>query len=177
VKEEGTFVGQEPSSFSPATIQNNSPKSAHRIAHGAVLAFLVVLSRVFFGEIGTLAYIYLPHAWVDSPQGEIPPHGGLWFQSLIGIWAHWDGYWYLSIAQFGYKGRTAATAFFPLYPWMMHLFGSTIWAGIALSLTLFAGSVVILYLWVAREWGERAAWMAVGVVGFLPTAFLLNAVF
>lgn len=147
------------------------------MAHGAVLAFLVVLSRVFFGEIGTLAYIYLPHAWVDSPQGEIPPHGGLWFQSIIGIWAHWDGYWYLSIAHFGYAGRPDATAFFPLYPWVLHLLGSSIWAGIAMSLTFFAVSVVVLYLWVAREWGENAAWMAVVVYAFFPTAFYLNAVY
>ncbi|SMC04191.1 hypothetical protein SAMN00768000_1510 [Sulfobacillus thermosulfidooxidans DSM 9293] len=143
----------------------------------ALLMFVVVLSRAFFQEIGTLAYIYLPHAWVDAPQGEIPPHGGLWFQSLVGFWAHWDGYWYLSIAQYGYQGRPTATAFFPLYPWLLHLFGATIWAGIALSLFFFASSSLFLFLWAQKEWDVHVAWMAVVVYAFFPTAYYLSAVY
>lgn len=174
--EEAKKVGQDMST-TRETLQESHSAPARNVAHGALLAFLVLLSRLFFEEIGTLAYIYLPHAWVDSPQGEIPPHGGLWFQSLVGIWAHWDGYWYLSIAQYGYKGRTASSAFFPLYPWIMHLLGSSIWAGVSVSMVCFGASVGVLYLWVAREWGVRAAWMAVVVYAFFPTGYYLNAVY
>ncbi|WP_158246310.1 glycosyltransferase family 39 protein [Sulfobacillus sp. hq2] len=169
-------MGQDlPSTREP--LPESPKKPARAIAHGALLAFLVLLSRLFFEEIGTLAYIYLPHAWVDAPQGEIPPHGGLWFQSLFGIWAHWDGYWYLSIAQFGYQGRTASSAFFPLYPWLMHLLGSSIWAGLGISLVAFTVSVVVLYLWVSDQWGPAVAWLAVLVYAFFPTGFYLNAVY
>lgn len=147
------------------------------VSQGALLLFVAVLSRIFFEEIATLAYIYLPHAWVDSPQGEIPPHGSLGFQSLIGLWAHWDGYWYLSIAQYGYQGRPQATAFFPLYPWLVHILGASVWAGIVLSVVCFGASLIFLFLWVTSEWDSYVAWMAVVVYAFFPTAFYLNAVY
>ncbi len=156
---------------------NEGRTSMARLWRGTLLVFVVLLSRAFFVEIASLAYVYLPHAWVDSPQGEIPPHGGLWFQSLVGLWAHWDGYWYLSIAQYGYKGRPMASAFFPLYPWLVHLFGSTVWSGIALSLVFFGISVFFLYRWAEQQWNEQVAWMAVIVYAFFPTAFYLNAVY
>lgn len=31
-----------------------------------LLLWLFVISRAFFMEIGGLAYIYLPHAWIES---------------------------------------------------------------------------------------------------------------
>ncbi len=151
--------------------------SLARLWRGTLLVFVVLLSRAFFVEIGSLAYVYLPHAWVDSPQGEIPPHGSLWFQSLVGLWAHWDGYWYLSIAQYGYQGRPTASAFFPLYPWLVHIFGSSIWSGIILSSLFFVISVFFLYKWAEEQWNSQVAWMAVVVYAFFPTAFYLNAVY
>ncbi|MDA8193668.1 MAG: mannosyltransferase family protein [Thermaerobacter sp.] len=141
------------------------------------LAWVFVLSRIFFIEVASLAYIYLPHAWVEAPQGTLPPPGDMLYRSLIGLWVHWDGLWYLSIATFGYQGRPTATAFFPLYPLTMRLLGAGVVSGMLVSVVAFAGALWFFYQLVRIDLGERTAWYAILGLAFFPTAFYANAVY
>lgn len=140
------------------------------------LGWVIVISRLLFMEIAALAYIYLPHAWVEAPPGTLPPPGGLLYRILFGLWVHWDGLWYLSIATFGYQSPTS-TAFFPLYPVAMRLLGDGVVAGVLISLAAFAIFIWIFFHLVAIDLGPRAAWWAVVAVAFFPTAFYANAAY
>jgi hypothetical protein len=143
----------------------------------ATLVALVLISRVLFLEGGALAFLYLPHAWVQNVPGYLPPTGSFWFQALWGPWAHWDGYWYLSIAHLGYAGRPLAAAFFPLYPLAVRLFGGTVMAGILISSVSFGLALVVLYRLTAETLSPRAAWFTVVTLAFFPTSFYFNSVY
>lgn len=147
------------------------------VSPGALLLGLVVLSRLLSFEEGGLAFLYLPHAWVQDVPGYLPPAGGFWFQTLLGPWAHWDGYWYLSIAHLGYDGRPLAAAFFPLYPLLLRLLGGSVLAGVLLSTIAFTAAMWFLYQLTIKELGEQAAWFTVIGLSFFPSAFYFNAVY
>jgi hypothetical protein len=139
--------------------------------------WVVVLSRLFFAEVAMLAYIYLPHAWVEAPPGVLPPTAGLTYRVLVQLWSHWDGLWYLSIANHGYRGRATATAFFPLYPALVHLFGGTPLAAVAVSLGAMGVMFWLFFRLAQWELGERPAWYATLALAFFPTAFYVNAAY
>lgn len=141
------------------------------------LGWIFLLSRLFFIEVACLAYIYLPHAWVESPQGTLPPPGGLIDRVLVGLWMHWDGFWYYSISTYGYRGRPTATAFFPLYPLAMHLLGGSALSGITVSLVSLAGTFWFFYQLIQRDLGPRVAWFSILALAFFPTTFYANAVY
>ena len=141
------------------------------------VTWIFVLSRVLFIETASLAYMYLPHAWVETPQGTLPPSGSLAYQVLGGLWVHWDGLWYLSISTFGYQGRPTATAFFPLFPMAMKLLGGGVIGGIVVSLAAFAGGLYFFGRLAELEFGPRVAWFSLMALAFFPTAFYLNAVY
>ncbi len=141
------------------------------------LLWLFLISRAFFMEVGGLAYIYFPHAWVESPPGTLPPGGQLLYHVSFGLWSHWDGLWYLSIANQGYLNRPTATAFFPLYPWLIHLFGGGVISGVLISLGCFALTLWFLFHLTRLEFGHEVAWNTVLVLAFFPTAFYVNAVY
>ena len=142
-----------------------------------LLAALVVMSRVLTVEIGALAYRFFPHAWVQTVPGYLLPPAGYWAQSLLGVWAHWDGFWYLSIATIGYTGRSVATAFFPLYPLIVRLFGGTAFSGVAVSLLAFLGGSWLIYLIARRELGQDAAWYTILALAFFPSSFFFTSVY
>ncbi|MCL8207029.1 MAG: hypothetical protein K6V97_03005 [Actinomycetia bacterium] len=150
---------------------------ALEIRSWGLLAAIVVLSRLLVFEEGALAFLYLPHAWVQDVPGYLPPPGGFWFQTLLGPWAHWDGYWYLSIAHLGYAGRPLATAFFPLYPLLLRALGGTVLAGVLASTVAFVVALGIIHRLAAEVLSPRAAWFTVLALAFFPTSFYFNAVY
>ena len=54
----------------------------------------------------------LDPAWFHDPGADVDLGDP---SDVIGIWARWDSYWFLTIAEHGYRGGEEA-AFFPLYP-------------------------------------------------------------
>ncbi|MCY0878853.1 MAG: mannosyltransferase family protein [Firmicutes bacterium] len=141
------------------------------------VAWIFVLSRLFFFEVASLAYIYLPHAWVEAPEGTLPPSGSILYHITAGLWVHWDGLWYLSIATYGYRNRPTATAFFPLYPLAMKLFGGGVIGGVVVSLLCFLVALWFLARLVTLDLGPQVAWYTLLALAFFPTAFYLNAVY
>jgi hypothetical protein len=138
------LTSQSPAFFPP---DPRLPRTSTRLGWPTVklLIWLFVISRAFFMEAGALAYIYLPHAWVEAPPGTLPPGGQLLYHATFGFWSHWDGLWYLSIAKAGYANRPTATAFFPLYPLSIHLLGGGVVAGVLISLASFFVTLWFLF--------------------------------
>ena len=141
------------------------------------LAWIFVLSRLFFEEIAGLAYVYLPHGWAEYPAGVLGTEAPLAYRVLIRMWAHWDGQWYLMIARQGYP-YPQSTAFFPLYPMLVrYLGGSSVIGALAISWCATALAVVMLYRLVRLEFGDRVAWFSVLALLFFPTSFYTQAVY
>ncbi|NMP22316.1 mannosyltransferase family protein [Sulfobacillus harzensis] len=141
------------------------------------VVWLFLLSRLFFFETAGLAYIYLPHAWVETPPGRLPPSGNFFYHILAGLWVHWDGLWYLSIANVGYANRPQATAFFPLYPLVMKLFGGGVVSGMLVSMACFLVALYVFARLVTLDMGPRVAWFSILALAVFPTSFYFNAVY
>ncbi len=94
--------------------------------------------------------------------------------------ARWDSVWYLHIAASGYFSRSA-TAFFPLYPLLIHLgtvlFGSGILVGTLISLVSMTVGLYLLQRLVGLDLSEAQARATVLLVVFFPVSFFLSAVY
>lgn len=161
-----------PSSAGWSAVRTHATTRTTLMVVGAAL-----LARLLALEVGGLAFLYLPHAWLQEVAGYQPPAGNFWFQTLVGPWAHWDGYWYLSIAHLGYAGRPLAAAFFPLYPYLLRLLGDSVLLGLLFSVACYTGGAVLLYRLAEAELSSSAAWGAVLALAFFPTAFYYNALY
>ncbi len=132
-----------------------------------------MLSRAFFLGVGALAHLLLPRA---RPGGIPGPWG------TLGYWANWDGAWYSGIATSGYGLHAPqSTAFFPLYPLLVHLGsslggGAALW-GVAISLAACFLALYFVYGMAEKLYGGRVARASVLTLAFFPTAFFLNAVY
>ena len=98
---------------------------------------------------------------------------------LMSAWGHWDGIWFVRIAEHGYGLKKAA--FFPLYPVAMRavsaVVGKADLAGIIVSSVCYAAALVILYRLVKEEFDARTALWAVVLLSFAPTSFFFQAVY
>jgi len=97
------------------------------------------------------------------------------------VWARWDSFWFLRIAEHGYDD-TASTAFYPLYPALVGVLGRIfgghyVVAGIAISLAACLASFVLLYRLVLQRFPAEVAARAVLFLAVFPTAFFLQAVY
>src|SRR3954454_1001591 len=82
-----------------------------RALREALLAFS--FSRALVWGSALLAVYVLPVVRFQERAHDMPALSGALGKPL-GALARWDSVWYLSIAQSGYDGRSALTAFFPL---------------------------------------------------------------
>ena len=92
----------------------------------------------------------------------------------------WDAIHYLSIAGHGYAAPPD-TAFFPLYPLLIHLgswlTGSAALAAILISAGCFALALVLLHRLTELELGRPAADATVVLLAFAPLSFFFTAVY
>jgi Gpi18-like mannosyltransferase len=104
-----------------------------------------------------------------------PEHG-----VLLDVWGRWDAQHYLAIATQGYHGKDIA--FFPLYPFLVHVFGDLIGdhliAGLLISNIAFLLALAYLYALVKLEFGDSAvAYRTIFYVAIFPTAIFFSAVY
>jgi len=141
------------------------------------------------GAFGTIG-LRLVTEWVGlvSQFGVNFPHEVARRPSLLSqVWGHWDAGYYLSVAQYGYAGRTVghgqaanAIAFAPLYPWGIHLvhaIGPFNWlasAELLSALALFV-SITALYRLASLDGGNIVGGASTIMVLAFPTAFFLLA--
>ena len=94
---------------------------------------------------------------------------------VFGTFDHWDAEWFLEIARNGYDETSAA--FFPLYPALVSLLGSSLVWGTLLSLVA-AGFGAWFVSEIARErLGASGARDTVLVLALFPTAFVFTSVY
>lgn len=102
---------------------------------------------------------------------------------LLGKWFQWDATNYIYIAHFGYN-QQVLTAFFPLYPFLIHLLtvllgpGHELLAGTLISNLATLVAFIGLGCLVAQEGGKnRAIRHTILVLAAYPFAFFLAAVY
>lgn len=94
---------------------------------------------------------------------------------VFGTFAQWDAGWFLRIATDGYD--EASAAFFPLYPTLVGLLGSSLVLGTLLSLVA-AGLGAWCVAEIARaHLGDDGARDTVLILALFPTAFVFTAVY
>ena len=101
--------------------------------------------------------------------------------------ARWDTFFYYTIATDGYSWNPAVVrhenvVFFPLYPILMRwggaaLGGHPLLAGLIVSLTAFAGAMLLLYRLALLELGEEHAWRVLLLISTFPYAVYYSAVY
>jgi|GEM_PF-883245 len=141
------------------------------------------------GALGTIGLRIITE-WVGlvSEFGVNFPHEVAKRPSLLSqVWGHWDAGYYLSVAQYGYAGRTVthgqaanAIAFAPLYPWgirLVHAITPFNWLASAELLSAFALFVSIAALYRLASWdgGSTVGGASTIVLLAFPTAFFLLA--
>jgi hypothetical protein len=100
---------------------------------------------------------------------------------LVAPAVRWDAVWYVWISEHGYRSLQS-TGFFPLYPLLTHVVswltaGSTVIAGIVISLLATFIGLVVVHRLTELELGPRAASTTVKLIAFGPFAFYLSAVY
>ena len=116
-----------------------------------------IAARVGLGLLAVVAGLYLPGL---APGGTAPyhppPQPALW-DRLLGVWAHWDGLWYLQIATAGLPARRRHHGVLPA----LSLAGrgarvvagrAVLWAGVILSALCFLAALALIYDLVRRDY-------------------------
>ena len=142
--------------------------------------------------LGTRLPVLLLGALAVTIVGTVPPPAAeaLWRVSsheVTNMLARWDTFYYYSIATDGYSWDPAIfrhenVVFFPLYPMLMRwggalLGGHPLLAGLIVSLTAFAGALVLLYRLAMLEVGEEHAWRVILLLSTFPYALYYSAVY
>jgi hypothetical protein len=101
---------------------------------------------------------------------------------LFDPWQHWDGQWYLRVAQTGYYAFDASTAFLPVYPWLIRFVaplvgGDTLIAGCFISWVALAVGLTVLYGLIRKDQGEEDAGLTLVLLVAFPTAFFFHAAY
>lgn len=108
--------------------------------------------------------------------GPIPP------AALLASWQRWDTDWYLTISARGYGEDVLRTAFFPLFPLLIHIFtflGDHTRLLVALLISNLGGLAAFIGvgLVAAQEDGPDASPYAVGALAAYPFAFFTAAAY
>jgi Gpi18-like mannosyltransferase len=108
------------------------------------------------------------------------------FDSLFSAFHAWDSRHYISIAQYGYswveyvggEPRNLLLVFFPLYGWLVRLFGFFVgdyWVSAYVVSTLaFSAGMCFLFRLVKFEFNKNVAWWSVLFLSFAPPAFFFG---
>ena len=94
---------------------------------------------------------------------------------MFGTFDHWDAEWFLRIARDGYDEVSAA--FFPLYPALLALLGSSLVWGTLLSLVAAGLGAVCVFRIAKAKLGDDGAHDTILVLALFPTAFVFTAVY
>lgn len=160
----------------PAPARTRTGRVTGRLAAAVLASRLIVLA----GGLVAATMTRRASDWrFNDPQG-LTLHLGAVGNALAGAAVRWDSIHYLTVAAHGY--RTAPnTAFFPLYPLLIHLLGlgtgSTVIAGLLISAVCFAAWMALLHRLTRRELGARAADATVLLLAFSPLSLFFTAVY
>lgn len=135
-----------------------------------------ILKSFLIWRIGLFAALYFAIKFVPLQENFLG--GGL--QNYLNnpylwSWANFDGEHYLSIAQRGYG--FGEEPFFPFYPFLIKLFGGSVWAGLLISHMSFLLALVGLYKLIRLDFSSKVAKTAVMLLLAFPTSFYFGSVY
>lgn len=154
-----------------------------------VIAMWLLSRLVIVGMMQLIAPLTSPlseNYYVNPiPLGYVP---GSVPQSGWGLFAHWDGAWYLKIATEGYDyaknvqlNSLYSIAFFPLFPLLirgvMTLGFSPEVAGVLVSNLAFLGALLLVYRWVEQRHDINSARWATAVLAWCPYSLYGTAIY
>ena len=136
----------------------------------AVWAWSRVLTLLAVGMVG----------WVQRPHGSHDAVG-----ALITPLRSWDGFWYLSVAQYGYDPTIAhgnSPAFFPLYPLTVSLFARVLPFSFAVTAVLvsnlvFLPALMVLYRLTRERFGDAVGRRTITYLAISPLSFVFSRVY
>jgi hypothetical protein len=147
----------------------------------ASVACVAILAALTLGTPGPAGIGERNAARYDQPALTHPfaPAADRVFSPL----ARWDAVWYLAIADSGYKGARARSAFFPLYPLAARAVGEAgggsagarLVAAYLVSLAAFLAALVLLYKLVALELGPALASRTLLLLSLFPASLFFGA--
>src|SRR4051794_8904437 len=110
--------------------------------------------------------------WAPLPKAKAPDERGWGPLSdlVFGTFVQWDADWFLKIARDGYDSTSAA--FFPLYPLVLHLLGSSIVTGTLVALGAGAAGA-----WAVAAIAPDLQDEAVPLLALFPTAYVFGSVY
>jgi len=161
----------------------SAPRTAQDVATGVAVRALVgsrlVVWLASFVAMATFGR-NLEAMAVNDPNHLTQPFHAAWANFLFAPGARWDSVWYLHIAQAGYFAPPAS-AFFPLYPLLIHLgaavFGSAALVGALISFGSLLAALYLLYLLVRLDFSDQVARTTVLLLACFPTTVFLSAVY
>jgi Mannosyltransferase (PIG-V) len=141
---------------------------------GRSVLSIFVWSRAAIWIGALLAAAFVEPSWLDYPESQAAG-------DIFGVWARWDSYSFLSIAEHGYSGGDEP-AFFPLYPAIVAALGWVlaahyVVAGVLVSLACCLGAFLLLYRLAAPRLGPDGARRAVVYLAIFPMTLFLQAVY
>ncbi|MCA1675007.1 MAG: hypothetical protein LC799_23410 [Actinobacteria bacterium] len=138
-----------------------------------VLFFMGIAALLFL--VAGLSLAHLPYIGSHTRADRFP--GRPWLDA----WVRWDAAWYGDIAERGYwahePGKQSPVAFFPAYPMLMRaggwVVGSSLLAGILITVAAGAASAALFAIWLRDRVSEAAARTALALFLLFPFAFFL----
>lgn len=126
----------------------------------------------------TSAVAWLPFDGIEGKGGAAPATPS----QLLTMWHRWDTDWYVIIADAGYQYDARATAFFPLYPMLIHglnpvVPGGSFEAGIVIATLSCFAALVMVHRLTAEMLGPAHALRATYYLLAFPTGFYLVAAY
>jgi hypothetical protein len=137
-------------------------------------------TRIVFAIFTYVAVVFNSQGFNPADMGlggSFPP------AEALNHWKRWDAVWYTSIAADGYEPNPVRTAFFPLYPLLIHTFSFTGGATFQLAIALLISNLgtlaafIALGLIAAHEFGPDISPFAICALAAYPPAFFLTAAY
>jgi len=131
-----------------------------------------VAIRVALWLATALTLLWAPvHGSAVAPERAWGPLSDVFF----GTFDHWDAEWFLHVARDGYNSTSAA--FFPLYPLVLHVVGSSlVWGSLVSLLAAGLGASAVARI-AEPVVGSEGARDSVLVLALFPTAFVFTSLY
>jgi Mannosyltransferase (PIG-V) len=142
------------------------------------------ISRALIWSVGLFAVLATWETSLGNPRLDplwtTAPFAHDFLNAVVSPAARFDSAWLLEIADHGYA-VDARAAFFPLYPLLVAAVatfgGSTLIAGIAVSIACSLAALYLLHRFVALDHGTEVARTTIWIVACFPVGLCLSAVY
>lgn len=167
----------------PALARTLRPALDPLLSRSLVSAVVVVLGlRIALGLVGWASIQVWPITSVGGDHLELLISDRTRAWPTLGPWQRYDALWYQHLATSGYTDPQTDTAFYPLYPGLVHLVGSLIGgsyvlAGLLVTTLAAIAGLALLHRLVTEDADVPTADRALLYCAIAPAAFFLLAPF